>query len=188
MTSREPRFSGDRPLALAEMLAGAMLPSEVRDVIVGDLHEGYMRLVRGPGGRRRARRWYWRQVVAAVNPTLRSKLRLPTLRRRRGRTPISQRTLMEQIWLDIRFAMRSLAKHPGFTAVVVLTLACGIGVNTAIFSLVNGVLLRPLPYHESERIVRLLRTYEGEVENSVSYVNAVDWQDPRPDCRCGYPA
>ena len=84
---------------------------------------------------------------------------------------------MEHIWLDIRFAIRTLAKRPGFTAVVVLTLACGIGANTAIFNLVNGVLLRPLPYPEPENIVRLLRTYEGTLGNSVSYLNAVDWRE-----------
>lgn len=56
---------------------------------------------------------------------------------------------------DIRFAVRNITRTPGFTALVVLTLALGIGASTAIFSLVNGVLLRPLDYHESENLVRL---------------------------------
>ena len=56
---------------------------------------------------------------------------------------------------DIRDAVRTLAKNPGFALVSILTLALGIGANTAIFSVVNGVLLRPLPYADAEHIVRV---------------------------------
>src|SRR3984893_175377 len=81
---------------------------------------------------------------------------------------------MQTIWQDIRFAARMLIKNAGFTAIAVLTLALGIGANTAIFSLVNSLLLRPLPVKDPAQIIVLgFRQQHGPVLPEASYP---DWE------------
>jgi hypothetical protein len=85
--------------------------------------------------------------------------------------------LMETFLQDVRYGARVLAKHKGFTAVAVLTLALGIGANTAIFSAVNDLLLRPLPYTDAERVVMLWEvTPEGRHMNTTSRANFREWR------------
>src|SRR5262245_30132746 len=84
--------------------------------------------------------------------------------------------VMDSIIKDIRYGVRGLLKHPGFTALVVITLALGIGASTAIFSIVDSVLLRRLPYATADRIVAIQELNDAGKRVQVTSANFLDWR------------
>ncbi len=171
MTTSMRTGSGGPP-RLAERLAGLRLPRDRREFVLGDLDEEF-RTRSAHYGREAASRWYWRQAWrAAMSRHPRILAAPPTTPRERTRP-------MSDLLTDARYALRQLRQAPGFTAAAILTLALGVGANAAVFRVAWQVILRPLPYPDADRLVRVWEAYQRggqEISNVVAPGNFVDWK------------
>jgi putative ABC transport system permease protein len=151
-----------RPPQLAERLLRWVLTDDERGTTIrGDLLEEFQT--------RRDRWWYWRETLSLAGCYAFKRPSQPSVRRH---------SMLEIIWTDIRYAVRSYLKTPTFTLAVLTTLALGIGASTAIFSMLNGIVLQPLPLPDPDALV-----YANEVNVnpaprtiSVSWPNYLDWR------------
>jgi putative ABC transport system permease protein len=135
---------------LAESLLSLSLPNHYREQQLGDLREAFLSLLE-QAGRSEARRWYWSQVLKSVVPNLDLSFRRHRLSHRDKHS--RGRNLGGAFVQDLTYAVRSFKRRPGFYSVVMLVFALGIGANTIIFSVVDGVVLRRLPYPDPHRLV-----------------------------------
>jgi predicted permease len=137
-----------RPPRLAEWLVRVAAGDDEAEHVLGDLREEYSARAdsRGPDT------WYWRQAIRSVVPLLHARWIS------RHAQPILRPDDMESLKSDFSYALRGLLRRPVFTIVAVMTLALGIGTATAIFTIVDGVLLKPLPFARAGRIVTIWQT------------------------------
>jgi putative ABC transport system permease protein len=153
---------------LAIWLLNQRLSAEWRDFVVGDLEEEFAtRASRSANG---AHAWFWWQTLRclAAPPPVHPNL-VPA---ESSRGDSSMRTVCP----DLRHAFRAMSRTPSFAVAVIGVLALGIGATTAIFSIVNAVLLRPLPFEEPDRLVRLFTLPPGGTPDDVSPAKFYDWQ------------
>ena len=156
------------PPGFAIWLLNKRLPAEWRDFVVGDLEEEFAtRIGDSPVA---AHAWFWWQTMRclAAPPPVRPN---PLV----AGSPQGD-SRMRTVFADLRYAFRVMSRTPSFAAAVISVLAIGVGANTAIFSIVNAVLLRPLPIEEPERLVRIF-THSGDREPfDVSAGKFYSWQ------------
>src|SRR5262245_44073766 len=130
------------------------VPAAEREWILGDVQESFESIA-AARGRAAANRWLWGETLRILYgaAALRRAHRRALFHRRPP--PIAGDSLMRTLVHDTRYALRLLGRSPGFAVIAGLTLAVGIGANVTVFSVVRGVLMKPLPYENPDRLVRV---------------------------------
>ena len=162
------------PPPFARWILGRLVPRDKRDALIGDLEEAFHADIVATRSARAARRWYWNEVLhAPIGFGVRSRERLAVTS--------NGDSLMTNTLNDLRFALRLLARRPGFTALAVLTLALGVGATTAIFSAVYPIIVEPLPYPHADRVHMI---YEREKQDgAISYLGYATFVDLARDSK-----
>ncbi len=164
-----------RPPALARRLLRLFLPNDLRVWTLADIDHRYG-VLRDRDGPVMARRWYRRQVWHALRVAL-GRRTDPPIATRRPLTRHQGPEIMNTLLRDMRQAVRVLAQNRGFTIVAVLTLGLGVGANTALFSIINGVLLRPLPFEQSQELVVIYEVSQQSGTGSTAEGTFLDWRE-----------
>lgn len=165
----------------SRLLLRWILPAEIRDEVLGEMEERFEeRVVRGETIQA-ARRWYRGQARRSVIPGVRARMG-GAFRRSVDRTPSGSRQPLESVLQDVVFALGQLRRSPGFTLVVILTLALGVGATTAVFSLVDAALLKPFPYRDAESLV-VIRGDRTLAETNSPFMSGPDLMDIRREAR-----
>lgn len=167
MTRQEPPW-------LARLFIRLAAHSEDRPSVERDLREEFWALLEQGHTPNQARSWYRRQVLGSLGPLLWMRVRgLHTVKDFFGSEG--------GMWRDARMAVRTLLKRPGFSAIVVGTLALGIGATSAVFTLIEGVLLTPPPYEDPDRLVLVTPTYTDGQEGTPNGWAAEQWMEWKED-------
>ncbi|NQW04531.1 MAG: ABC transporter permease [Acidobacteria bacterium] len=157
---------------MTRWIAARLLPHQDRDWMLADLDEDFEQ-------RRRWRRlWYVAQAASVRMSNRRQSSSPSTLRSSSSPVSPSPRgPMLSNLWQDIRYALRTLRRQPGFTTVAVLSLAVGIGLNSTIFAMVDSLLFRPLPFSNPDTLVSLYTSDDRpELYGTSSYPDLLDWR------------
>jgi putative ABC transport system permease protein len=154
-----------KPPIVPRALLSMLLREPIREALAGDLAEGFNARV-AQQGRWRASRWYWSQALRSIAA------------RWSPAAPPASRPWSAGVWNDLRYGARTLRRAPGFSLVAIATLGLGIGGTTAAFSVLDAVLLRPLPYAGPDRLVAIGHPDAGTgYPTNLGFLTFRDWRD-----------